>query len=406
LRLGLKSERSRGVLVPFPLFPNLPDDDPLTALRNLRVYIRTVVSSVFFPLLLAATMVALLLGFALGCSFFGFDTSLSWAVDLVPFTFGVISVLVSIKKLRDEHHNVVIAFVLFLGLAGTVVIHYAKARADTQHHTEMEKLDRKLDSVGGQNSQLLNALLKPTLTSGEAEIERKRNIQKALRSEYILSHDNVSPGLLAGTEFPPADWTNKRLRELGEKWTVATPPVRSPSPATVPTLPEGKILAWVAYGDDGATNIVSRVSDPPDPVKMKCAEPFTCLSEEQLKTIPINLDFSGKTKRRLFLMVANVGSGTIPAPIVTVALDYQTLADINGITISSPSPVASSTNIALEWNRGADLLPYSRVAATYIFALDLEVREMSASDVRIGFRVAAANLIMHSIPLVAHIVRK
>jgi hypothetical protein len=176
---------------------------------------------VFFSVLVVVTIVTLLVGFALGCLLLGFDTSLSWAVDLVPFSFAVISVFVSVKKLRDEHHNGVIVFVLLLGLAGTVVIHYSKARADANHHDEMDKLDKKLDSVGRQNGQLLSAVLKPALTPGEAEVERKQNIEKALRSEYILSHDNISPGLLAGTEFPPTEWMNKRLQELGEKWTIA-----------------------------------------------------------------------------------------------------------------------------------------------------------------------------------------
>ena len=44
------------------------------------------------------------------------------------------------------------------------------------------------------------------------------NIYKALRGEYILSHQNISPGLLAGNENPPNEWMNKRLGQLGENW--------------------------------------------------------------------------------------------------------------------------------------------------------------------------------------------
>jgi hypothetical protein len=67
-------------------------------------------------------------------------------------------------------------------------------------------------------------LLKPAPPNAQAaEVDRRQNIEKALRGEYILSHDNVSPDVLAGTEFPPADWMNRRLRELGENWTFTAP---------------------------------------------------------------------------------------------------------------------------------------------------------------------------------------
>jgi hypothetical protein len=41
-----------------------------------------------------------------------------------------------------------------------------------------------------------------------------------LRQEYVSSHDNVSPGIVAGTEQLPEEWVNKRLRELGHRWWV------------------------------------------------------------------------------------------------------------------------------------------------------------------------------------------
>jgi hypothetical protein len=44
--------------------------------------------------------------------------------------------------------------------------------------------------------------------------ERKR-ILNALRQEYILSHDDVPPGIQAGVDMPPADWMRKRIREKG-----------------------------------------------------------------------------------------------------------------------------------------------------------------------------------------------
>lgn len=60
----------------------------------------------------------------------------------------------------------------------------------------------------------------PTTPSRKAETDRRRNLLQTLSREYILSHDGISPGLMAGTEWPPLDWMNRRLKELGESWSV------------------------------------------------------------------------------------------------------------------------------------------------------------------------------------------
>jgi len=39
-----------------------------------------------------------------------------------------------------------------------------------------------------------------------------------LRQEYIRSHNNLSAGMLSGTEPLPDDWVNKRFREMGVPW--------------------------------------------------------------------------------------------------------------------------------------------------------------------------------------------
>jgi hypothetical protein len=44
-------------------------------------------------------------------------------------------------------------------------------------------------------------------------LEMAETIAK-LRQEYILSHDNVSPAMVAGTDPVPDDWMNQRLKEM------------------------------------------------------------------------------------------------------------------------------------------------------------------------------------------------
>jgi hypothetical protein len=89
------------------------------------------------------------------------------------------------------------------------------------------------DTANRQNAQGLQYYVNQgPQTKEEEEIARRQSIVKALRNEYILSHNSISSGLLGGTEFPPDDWMNKRLARLGEKWTVSSgiprPPADSP----------------------------------------------------------------------------------------------------------------------------------------------------------------------------------
>jgi hypothetical protein len=57
-------------------------------------------------------------------------------------------------------------------------------------------------------------------TPPKSEIIRRNILIGKLYQEYILSHDGLSPALLAGTEPVSADWMNKRLEQLGEAWRV------------------------------------------------------------------------------------------------------------------------------------------------------------------------------------------
>ncbi len=43
-----------------------------------------------------------------------------------------------------------------------------------------------------------------------------------LRKLYVLSHDNISPGILAGTEPLPKEWVEEQLEKMGETWRQDT----------------------------------------------------------------------------------------------------------------------------------------------------------------------------------------
>jgi hypothetical protein len=398
--------------VPFPLFPDLPDDDPIRSLKMFRGYVREVTNYVRPYQLLVTSIATPLLAFAVACLLLGFETALSWASDLVPLTFAVISVLVSVKKLRDQHQTVVVAFVLVLGFLGSFVMHFSRTNTESAHHVEIGELKNKMDSVGQQNGLLLKAFLeKPTLSSQEAEMERRKNIQKALRSEYILSHENVSEGLLAGTELPPADWMNKRLHELGEKWTVSPPPANRP-PVSTPVSqppPEGEVAVVLAIGDDNAVNPSMKLY--PSKIGMavpsfECAAPFICYTEDQLKTTRVTLNFKAKKYRRLFFVVGNSSAALISR--ATVKINISPLDDtVKGISLYRPGQARDSqqhVEVQFHENETTEIVPYSRTSTGNDFAVDLEVEEGSRQNFVVLFGVFAANLTLHVVSVDVHVV--
>jgi hypothetical protein len=153
---------------------------------------------------------------------------LSILADLVPMAVAIVGIIMSYRTPTREHHFRVTLILVFTGLFGTGILTLNRIRNDAIHKSEMADVNGKLQTVGIQNTQILNGLVgaKPTggaETEQTSEATRRKSVLTALRNEYILTHDNLSPALIAGTDQPPADWINSRLKQLGEKWTVSTP---------------------------------------------------------------------------------------------------------------------------------------------------------------------------------------
>lgn len=212
----------------FPRFPELPDDDPMDSLRLFRVYLVTL-ANYFSPVALFAAILTIVgLAFVLAWSLLGLDSTLSWASDSVPLAFAVVGIVLTLKRLREQHEGVIIAVLIIVGIAGTVVLHISRVRTDT-----------KIDTVSALQGNIWARINQqgPRLSPQEAELKRRQNVEELLKGEYILSHENISSGLLAGTEPPPSDWMNKRLGELGESWRVAQPILPQRAAIVTPCIP-------------------------------------------------------------------------------------------------------------------------------------------------------------------------
>jgi hypothetical protein len=394
--------------VALPQFPDLPDDDPIRALGMIRAYLRAVTYSVAPWVLPITSIVSPIVIFVVALLIVGFDKAVSWGSDFVPLIFAVISIVVSVKRLRDEHHIAVIGFVLVAGIIGTGIIHYSRIHSEDQNTNRLLGLEQRVERVGSDNSALLRAYLaKPILSTQEAAFERKQGILKALRGEYVISHDNVSPGLLEGTESPPTEWINKRLRELGEQWTV-TEASRHVS-GTIESVKDASLVVYVSIGDDTADG-PAVLPDPFGSVAptMRCVPPFQCYSEDAVTKLmqPILVDFTKKRTRRLFFSVANISDVPVPKPFIKIVLHRrEDGGEPQNATINAQGANVVTHSHGLEFGPEStrDLLPYRRNNSMYVYAVDLTIGDDPSPEVLVFFRIFSNNLPNHDINVPFHL---
>lgn len=53
---------------------------------------------------------------------------------------------------------------------------------------------------------------------GPREGERQQAILRGIWTDYLLSHDGISPGMMSGLEPLPREFVEERLEQLGEPW--------------------------------------------------------------------------------------------------------------------------------------------------------------------------------------------
>ena len=120
---------------------------------------------------------------------------------------------------KTAKRNVRILFIVS-GALCVGMISYIETKDENEHLMEVSTLNAKVTAVQVQDNSILQHLITAPSDAPTKEFTRREEILTILRHEWVLSHTSVSPGLLTGTEDPPEDWVNTRLKELGEKWAV------------------------------------------------------------------------------------------------------------------------------------------------------------------------------------------
>jgi hypothetical protein len=138
---------------------------------------------------------------------------------IVPFAMAAYGGHVAAESISDpkRRRNVKLKF-WAICLVGVGLAFIQQYRAITSDAASRKKTNQVEGAILGQLQSLHS---QATLSPEQAEMKRREDIVTMLRGQYILQHDNVSPGVLEGTEPLPADWLNRKVHELGEKWNVS-----------------------------------------------------------------------------------------------------------------------------------------------------------------------------------------
>jgi hypothetical protein len=220
---------------------------------------------------------------------FGLDTTLPFLADFVPMLVAIVGIIMSYRQPRQKDHALATFVLIITGLGGTGILSWARLRGEATHKTEMAELNKKIQSVGSQNSQILSTILQspPQQDARTKEVLRRQSILTLLRNEYVLSHDDISASLLAGAEQPPANWVNGRLKQLGEAWTVQDNPkprVSTPFPTQVINSPD-------PYVGTSSTTVVMWAVQEADNVEAsgrRCVSDLAVASDRKNKHIPVD----------------------------------------------------------------------------------------------------------------------
>jgi len=201
----------------------------------------------------------------------------------------------TVKKLEESKAlRITLAFVFLIFATLAVVLNEADR---IENERQQREFSGTLKTVASQNGEILTEAL---ANKDVPEVERRKRILALLRNEYVLSHSSVSAGILSGEEPPPADWTNQRLKDLGESWTVAE---------EIKTVPKPAQRSYLAFDGDpkftgtSASNTEGVEFKPGDPlgfnVHFKATGPNSIQSGGEAFEGLLEPDFNPDTQKRI-----------------------------------------------------------------------------------------------------------
>jgi hypothetical protein len=271
-----------------------------------------------------------------------------------------------------------------------------------------EKLDGQSAKIDGLRAQQNNTLTFLANSKGQPnEAERRLNILQTLRGRYVIDHPEVSVTMLTGDSWPPKEWMDKHLKELGETFPFIPPaqPV-----ASKPQLPPPAIDV-VAYVGNDTVEHTSFMIDPNRPfrwedIEQSCVLPFRCYTERDLKNKAVEIDVGTKGWARIIFSIFNIGGSVLihPSLSVNVALGHDVaLARYNQRQPLTPTNGTNSM-IELKPPEALDLVPIDQSHTPADIAIDVTVGP-SVTDFLLGFKLYGDNMSVHFVVVPVHVIR-
>ena len=116
---------------------------------RLRPYILLLVTPVVFLALLNCFLI------------FGAGAVLPLLSDLVPILIAIIGIILSYRQPKKESHAVVTLILAVAGLTGSGILSWTRMLNERTHKDEVMALERRIESVGKTNGEILRAVLAP-----------------------------------------------------------------------------------------------------------------------------------------------------------------------------------------------------------------------------------------------------
>jgi hypothetical protein len=155
----------------------------------------------------------------------------------------------TVRNLEKKTGIRVFLIVFFVGFGLTAIVVNAVNREAQENKSASQ--DARMTSVETTDSQILKAVLNPSVDSSEPA--RRERIAEMLRNRYILTHSDISPEILAKTEFPPAVWMNQQLIAMGEKSMTFHDSEHHPTEIIQQTTPQEMARLVFTLWDERAT---------------------------------------------------------------------------------------------------------------------------------------------------------
>jgi hypothetical protein len=290
---------------------------------------------------------------------------------------------------------------LFFGVLAIVVNAINRTNQETKQGELQGKLDtqgQKIEIVSQNQVQTLNFL--HSSKGQPLESERRKSILENLRGQYVIDHPDVPVTMLTGDTWPPKDWMDKKLRELGETFPFIPPainlnnaqakePLKEPPPAMDLTVVVGRDDTEHTQLSFDASKEISWID-----MERACAPPFICYPERDFASHYVELNIGSKNWARIFFTVYNVGGSNLIGANVSINLSHPADVSINRINRRPNLTDAHDDTIMFVPPETGTLVAFNKSKGGSDFPVDVTIGP-TVTTFALGFRIFGENMPAH-----------